>query len=192
VSQQALNRSDNEKKSGQGIALIMNSKISEIKMIVSGNRSIVVPGAALTLLLAIYFIGWHYTIITFGSFYSVLDVADSFMKRSIYYLIASAVIASIVCAAMIAVKKVMIKKIIIGIVLALFVASEVIRMFDWGALYFNGNHIDSNFWAHAFYTDGMVFLFTKESFMIYATVITFFILMLYIIKKIYRHTNLEK
>jgi hypothetical protein len=114
------------------------------------------------------------------------------LKRTIYYLIASVIISSIVCVVMITVKKTMIKKIIIGIVMTLFTASVVIRMFDWGALYFNGNHIDSNFWAHAFYTDGMVFLFTKESFMIYATVITFFILMLYILKKIYWYTNPER
>ena len=167
----------------------MNSIISEIKLIVAENRNIIILGAALTLLLAIYFIGWHYTILTFGSFYSVLDVAGSFMKRSIYYLMASAIIASIVSAAMIAVKKAMIKKIIIGIVMLLFAATEVIRMFDWGSLYFNGSHIDSNFWAHAFYTDGLVFLFTKESFMIYAAVIAFFILMLYILKKMYRYND---
>lgn len=149
-------------------------------------------GAALTLTLAVYFIGWHYTIITFGSFYSVLDVADSFMKRAMYYLVASVIISSIVCSAMIMVNKPAIKKIILGIVMSLFTASVVVRMFDWGALYFNGNHIDSNFWAHAFYTDGMVFLFTKESFIIYATVIAFFILMLYILKKMYWITSREK
>lgn len=167
----------------------MNAIMSEIKLIVSENRNVIILGAALTLLLAVYFIGWHFTILTFGSFYSVLDVADSFIKRSILYLMASVIVASAVCFAMIAVKNTMIKKIIIGIVLSLFVATEVIRMFDWGALYFNGNHIDSNFWAHAFYTDGMVFLFTKESFMIYATVIIFFISMLYILKKMYWYTN---
>ena len=167
----------------------MNSIMGEIKLIVSENRNVIILGAALTLLLAVYFIGWHYTIITFGSFYSVLDVTGSFMMRSLSYLIASMLIASIVCIAMITVHNALIKKIVIGIVMTLFTASVVIRMFDWGALYFNGNHIDSNFWAHAFYTDGLVFLYTKESFMIYATVIIFFILMIYILKKMYWHSN---
>lgn len=178
-----------KQKKERGIAFIMNSILSEIKLIVVENRNITVLGAALTLLLAVYLIGWHYTIITFGSFYAVLDVADSFIRRAIYYLLESAIIASIVCAAMIAIKKAIFKKIVIGIVLFLFAGSEIIRMFDWGALYFNGNHIDSNFWAHAFYTDGLVFLYTKESIMIYATAIIFFVLILYILKKMYLYTS---
>jgi hypothetical protein len=160
-------------------------------MMLAENRKIVILGAALTLLLAIYFIGWHYTILTFGPFYSVLDVADGFIKRTAYYLVESVIIASSVCAAMIAITKPLIKKIIIGIVLALFAGSEIIRMFDWGALYFGGNHIDSNFWTHAFYADGMVFLYTKESMMLYASVAVFFMLMFYILKKIYIHTTHE-
>lgn len=43
----------------------------------------------------------------------------------------------------------------------------VIRMFDWGTLYFGGNHIDGNFWAHAFYTDGLVFLLTWQALVLY-------------------------
>jgi len=167
----------------------MKALLTEIKIMLAEYRKIILLGAALTLLLAIYFIGWHYTIITFGSFYSVLDVAVSFLKRTVYYLVESVIIASIVCAAMIAIAKPLIKKIIIGIVLALFAGSEIIRMVDWGALYFGGNHIDSNFWTHAFYADGMVFLYTKESMMLYASVAIFFTLMFYILKKIYIHTS---
>jgi hypothetical protein len=167
----------------------MKALLIEIKMMFAENRKIVILGAALTLLLAVYFIGWHFTILTFGSFYSVLDVADSFIKRTMYYLVESVIIASIICAAMIALAKPVIKKIIIGIVLVLFAGSEIIRMVDWGALYFGGNHVDSNFWTHAFYADGMVFLYTKESMMLYASVAIFFMLMLYILKKIYVHTT---
>lgn len=167
----------------------MKALLSVTTKMFTENRKILLLGAVLTLLLAVYLIGWHYTILTFGSFYSVLDVADSFIKRTAYYLVESVIIASVVCTAMIAIANLLIKKIIIGVVLTLFAGSEIIRMFDWGALYFNGNHIDSNFWAHAFYTDGLVFLYTKESLMIYATVIIFFILMLYILKKMYLYTN---
>jgi hypothetical protein len=167
----------------------MKALLTEFKMMLTENRNIVLLGAALTLLLAVYFIGWHYTILTFGSFYSVLDVADSFIKRTVYYLVESVIIASIVCAAMIAIAKPLIKKIIIGIVLALFAGSEIVRMVDWGALYFGGNHVDSNFWTHAFYADGVVFLYTKESMMLYASVTIFFMLMFYILKKIYVHTT---
>ena len=104
-----------------------------------------------------------YTIITFGSFYSVLDVAGPFSVRTVYYLAESVIFASIICAVLIAMEKPIVKKIFIGFVLAVFTGSEVIRMFDWGALFFSGMHINNNFWAHAFYTNRLVFLVAKES-----------------------------
>lgn len=138
-----------------------------------------------------YFVSWHFTIITFGSIYSVLDVADKFLVRTNYYLIESFLFSTVACIVMTAVRRPLIKKIFIGVFLALFAGSEIIRMVDWGALYFMGNHIDSNFWAHAFYTDGLVFLFAKESLVLYATVIIFFTATFFILKKMYLISNAE-
>src|SRR5271157_695613 len=131
----------------------MNALFADIKKIILENRNILAAGAAVTLLLTLYFILWHVTIITFGSFYSILDVSGSFLIRSVSYLVASAVIASVVSILMVMASRPLMKKIIIGIVLVVFAGSEIVRMVDWGALYFGGAHIDSNFWVHAFYTD---------------------------------------
>lgn len=170
----------------------MKALFDDLWQVLREKKEMVLLGVALTMLLSLYFIGWHYTIITFGSFYSVLDVRGSFLALSAYYLAASAVSASIVCALMIAVENPLPKKIIAGVVMAVFVGSEIIRMFDWGALFFSGMHINNNFWAHAFYTDGLVFLVAKESLALYAVFILFFLGMLRILKKMYAYTTREK
>jgi hypothetical protein len=159
--------------------------LDEIKQVFTENRRMILYGAALALVLALYFIVWHLSIIVFGSFYSVLDVADGFLKRSNYYLLESFLFASAAVMVMILFRKPLVKKIFIGVFLGVFVFSEIIRIVDWGALYFMGNHIDSNFWAHLFYTDGLVFLIAKESFALYAALILFFAAIYHILKKMY-------
>jgi hypothetical protein len=166
----------------------MKKIMNDFKKIFIENKSLIMTVSLLTALLAFYFIVWHVTILTFGSFYSVLDVSGSFLKRGASYLALSALLSSVLCAILLVVRP-LARKIIIGIFMVLFVGSEFIRMIDWGALYFGGAHIDSNFWTHAFYSDGMVFLFTKESMMLYASVILFFIAMLHILKKMYAYTS---
>lgn len=170
----------------------MKSFLIEVKQLLADNKKMVLYGAALTLVLAFYFIIWHTTIIAFGSIYSILDVADTFIKRAVSYLVESFIFASLACIVMIAVRNHLAKKIFIGLYLAFFALSEIIRMVDWGALYFMGNHIDSNFWAHAFYTDGLVFLIAKESLALYLSVAFFFALMLYLLKKMYLISTSEK
>lgn len=166
----------------------MKSLIGNIKQVAVKNGKIILLGAALTLLLSFYFISWHVTIITFGSFYSVLDAADSFLWRSAGYLVFSAIAATLICGIMLALKRPLAKKIFMGAVLLLFFGTEFIRMFDWGAMYFSGNHIDANFWTHAFYTDGTTFLFTKASLVLYLAVILFFAAMYHILKRLYLQT----
>ncbi|MBP7737312.1 MAG: hypothetical protein KA369_15135 [Spirochaetes bacterium] len=159
--------------------------LDEIKRVFTENRRMILYSAALTLVLAVYFIIWHFTIIVFGSFYSVLDVTDGFLKRSNYYLLESFIFAGVAAMVMIVFRRAIIKKIFIGIFMAVFLFSEIVRIVDWGALYFMGNHIDSNFWAHLFYTDGMVFLIAKESFALYAALILFLAVVYHILKKMY-------
>ena len=169
----------------------MNGFLKEIKPLLTQKKLLILYGGALTLVLAVYFISWHFTIITFGSFYSILDVSDSFIKRVNYYLAESFVFATMACIFMMAVRNSLAKRIFIGLFLALFLGSEIIRIVDWGAIYFMGNHIDNNFWAHAFYTDGLVFLFAKESFMLYAALALFFAAVYQILKRMYLISNAE-
>ncbi|HOT44359.1 MAG TPA: hypothetical protein PLM53_07845 [Spirochaetota bacterium] len=169
----------------------MKAFFNDIKKVFVENKKMAMCGALLTLTLVVYFISWHFTIITFGSIYSVLDVGDLFIRRANYYLLESFLFASAACIVMITVRKPLIKRIFIGLFLAVFAVSEIIRMVDWGALYFMGNHIDSNFWAHAFYADGLVFLIAKESLALYVTVGLFFAAVHRILKKMYLISNAE-
>jgi hypothetical protein len=173
------------------MVLLMKAFMNDIKQLLVEKKMLVLYGGALTLTLVLYFISWHFTIITFGSFYSILDVSDTFLKRTNYYLLESFIFATMACIFMIVVRKPLAKRIFIGLFLALFLGSEIIRIVDWGAIYFMGNHIDNNFWAHAFYTDGLVFLTAKESFALYAALALFFAAVYHILKRMYLISNVE-
>jgi hypothetical protein len=144
------------------------------------NRKLIFLSLSLTLVFAIYFIGWHYTSLVWNGSYSVIDISGQFMSLSFWYLLVSVVLSSIITAILLVLKRTGPRKIFIWTVLVLFFGSEIIRIFDWGALYFGGNHIDSNFWAHAFYADGLIYLVTKQALILYATA-AFFGLAVYLI-----------
>jgi hypothetical protein len=148
------------------------------------NKKPVLLSLSLTLILAVYFIIWHYTGLRLIGSYSVIDVSGPFMRIAAYYLAVSVFISSITCAVLPAVKRQIMKKIIIAIILFFFFISGIIRILDWGALYFGGNHIDGNFWAHAFYSDGLVFLATKVAVMLYLALAIFMAILFYTLKKI--------
>jgi hypothetical protein len=153
------------------------------------RRRIVLSGAALTLALSVYFISWHWSILESGSIFSVGDVAEDFMRLSAVYLGVSALASSIICGLLIAVQRPAARKFIAGAALFIFFASQFVRMFDWGALYFGGNHVDTNFWAHAFYAEGTVYLLNWIALGIYVSVILVFSAMFFIIRSLYRATG---
>jgi hypothetical protein len=64
--------------------------MDDIRDIIAEKRGVITAGTALTLALSIYFIAWHWTIITFGSIYSVRDVSEGFLRLTASYLVASA------------------------------------------------------------------------------------------------------
>jgi hypothetical protein len=167
----------------------MKTTDQTMRGIITENKSVIAAGVALTLALSAYFILWHCTIIAFGSIYSVHDLLGKFLGLTASYLVFSTIVSSIICGLLIAAKKPFTRKFIVGASLFLFFSSEFIRMFDWGALYFGGNHVDTNFWAHAFYADGTVYLATWLSLGLYVTVALFFALLFVIMRKLYRATN---
>jgi phosphoglycerol transferase MdoB-like AlkP superfamily enzyme len=162
----------------------MKYLFSFCKKIVIESRKIIFLSLSFTILLFTYFIIWHYTSLILNGSYSVLDISQYFKRLVVDYLILSLVISIIVSILLIVITKEIIKKILIGIVLTLFMCSEIIRMLDWGAIYFGGNHIDNNFWAHAFYADGIVFLVSKQAFVLYLATALFFTLCLFTLKKL--------
>lgn len=143
------------------------------------------PGL-LSCFLALYGILWHYTILRLGSPYVVADVADGFGSIVISYTIFGAIAAIILSLPLVLTKSPLFHRIVIVVAMILFGASELVRMFDWGALYFGGSHLDNNFWGHAFQRDGLVFMTTKEAFGLYAAVILFFMGLLFLLRRIAR------
>jgi len=148
------------------------------------EKALLIYSGMLAVIFQAYFLFWHITVVVFGSGYSLFEVASPFIRLAAGYSIASLILASTASILIIAIRGRVARKVVIGIVMALFFASEFIRMFDWGALYFGGNHIDNNFWAHAFYADGTVYLYSKQAFVIYAAVAIFFAAILFVLKRI--------
>ena len=171
---------------------MMNSTMIGMKGLVAEHKNVILAGVYLTLALSIYFIFWHWSIIIFGSIYSIRVMTGGFLRLAATYSAVSAVLSGIVCGLLVAVRGRGARKFIVGAALFLFFATEFIRMFDWGALYFGGNHVDTNFWAHAFYADGAVFLTTWVSLGIYAVVALMFAVLFVIIRNIYRCTEPRK
>ena len=115
--------------------------LEDIKKLFTEKKSYLLLGGALAITLLVYFISWHVTIVIFGSIYSLQDVSEKFLVRTNYYLLESFLFATVAAIVLMAVSRPLIKNICIGVFLALFAVSEIIRMVDWGALYFMGNHI---------------------------------------------------
>ena len=156
--------------------LLANTKILLIK-----NKRFLVLSLSLTFILFLYFILWHYSGLRIIGSNKVTDVSAEFITLAANYLILSVLLSSLIIAAMAFIKRPFAKKILMAIILFFFLLSEIIRIIDWGALYFGGSHVDGNFWSHAFYADGLVFLTTKTAFALYGATIFFFSVLFYIL-----------
>ena len=55
----------------------------------------------------------------------------------------------------------MLRRVFFSAMVFIFVLDGFIRILDWGVIYFAGQHVDNEFWYHAFYTDGTSFFLTK-------------------------------
>jgi hypothetical protein len=166
--------------------------MADYKTLLIKNKRLMILALSLMLVLSLYFIIWHYTGLRIIGSHGVMDVPYRFMELALIYLIISVFLSSLILAVMLAVKRKLIKKIFIAIILFFFLVSEIIRMIDWGALYFGGNHVDSNFWAHAFYADGFVFLATKTAVLLYIATAFFFAALFYILKQLLLLTGSEE
>lgn len=53
-----------------------------------------------------------------------------------------------------------VRRVVFAVFLFLFAFDGAVRVLDWGVIYFAGQHVDSEFWYHAFYIDGTSFFLT--------------------------------
>jgi phosphoglycerol transferase MdoB-like AlkP superfamily enzyme len=60
---------------------------------------------------------------------------------------------------------------------AVFIIILLIRNLDWLTIYHGGDHIDTEFWFHAFYVDGSAFIFTIPSGVIIFISVVFVVLL---------------
>ncbi len=67
----------------------------------------------------------------------------------------------------------------------LFFVFSALRAMDWAALYFAGQHIDNEFWFHAFYSDGTTFVATPTSALLIGTLLLFTIGFVLILKRLW-------
>lgn len=59
-----------------------------------------------------------------------------------------------------------------------------VRAVDWGAVYFGGNHVDSEFWFHAFYVDGLSFLVSPVSYVLAGSLLLYMLMNIFFTRKL--------
>ncbi len=169
-----------------------SSFLSGIKSEVGSNKRLLTYTLGLNAAIVVGGILWHYSILRIGSYYTVGDIPAAFFKTALFYSITGMVLSSLVLKVAVSSTGTVLKR-AFCVFLGLFLAfTVVVRMFDWGALYFGGNHIDDNFWAHAFFADGLVYLITPEAFALYAVNILFAALIIIMTRGIFRAVPLGK
>jgi hypothetical protein len=171
--------------------LTTNMFLNEYITLLKKNLKLIITAVSLNLVFAIYLIGWHYTSLVINGSYSVLDVSAQFMSLALRYLVISVIVSSFIFTFLLIIRSSLVRKMFIWAVLALFFVSGIIRIFDWGSLYFGGNHINSDFWAHAFYADGLVYLVTKQAFILYASILIFWAAVFFLLRRLSSLTNPE-
>jgi phosphoglycerol transferase MdoB-like AlkP superfamily enzyme len=135
--------------------------------------------------LFLYLLGWHLVLtgISSWSLFSALKLL--FFFKVLQYAGIAALITAGICFFSFSqktVKKRWPRRIVFSSLLFFFSFDGAIRVLDWGTIYFSGQHVDSEFWYHAFYTDGTSFLLTIPA----AVLIAVYLLCLFFFVKSYK------
>ena len=121
-----------------------------------------------------YFIVWHITVILFTLDFSWKNFGFHFWASVLIYSLISIILTLLFLWIFSRSEKPSLRYKIVNIALLfLFIFFALIRIVDWGTLYFAGQHINNEFWYHAFYVDGTTFLATKISVFLFISVIVF-------------------
>ncbi|MBN1501753.1 MAG: sulfatase-like hydrolase/transferase [Spirochaetes bacterium] len=115
------------------------------------------------LFLIIYLFSWNLSFFIIAAGVIFGEIISGTMILFCVYILASIITVMIMSVVFYSVSVSWIRKTAGWIFLLLFACTGIIRMIDWGAIYYDNQHIDSEFWFHAFYVDGTAFLFTKVS-----------------------------
>ncbi len=115
--------------------------------------------SALFFFILIYAMMWHLVMIVL-----LPDTALAAMSRDLAKLLYLYILVTLPVAVAVILVRVsatgLIKKLFQWAMTGVFVFVSGIRVLDWGVVYFSGEHVNREFWYHAFYVDGTSFLFT--------------------------------
>ena len=117
---------------------------------------------ALFAFLFLYLTGWHLVLSAISSWSLFSEIRLPLLVKVVEYaLISGALTAGISGASfLLKTKSAWIRRTVFGAVLFLFAFDGAVRVLDFGTIYFSGQHVDNEFWYHAFYTDGTSFILT--------------------------------
>ncbi|MBN1532124.1 MAG: LTA synthase family protein [Spirochaetes bacterium] len=115
----------------------------------------------LLIFLALYLILWHASLIVVVPDATLLGSGRGLMLLLLLYLAVALVVVSLLGLLRGAGR--VVRRAMRWAVSILFSFVAVIRLLDWGVVYYSGQHVNREFWYHAFYVDGTSFFFTIPS-----------------------------
>ncbi len=134
---------------------------------------------------------WHFSLVYIAADVSMADIAGGIRSLLVIYTSISFALAALVfliCYPDSFSRRR--KNVMFLSIAALYAFFTFLRMLDWGSVYFGGQHIDSEFWYHAFYADGTSFLLTPESLILIVLIVlavSVFVLMIRVFERSIRY-----
>lgn len=129
----------------------------------------------LPLFLFSYLVLWHLTMIFIGSGFTPARVAGDLIHTCLLYTAATILVSSCAAVFFSLPPGRWVKRLGMAVMIFLFSLSVIIRIIDWGTVYYGGVHINDDFWYHAFYVDSTVFMRLRLSYILYG--IAFFLIL---------------
>ena len=117
---------------------------------------------ALFAFLFLYFLGWHLFLTAISSWSIFAEIRLPLLFKVFEYALISGLLTAGISGVsfLLKARPAWIRRTVFGVVLFLFAFDGAVRVLDFGTIYFSGQHVDNEFWYHAFYTDGTSFLLT--------------------------------
>ena len=111
---------------------------------------------ALFAFLFLYFLGWHLVLTAISSWSIFAEIRLPLLFKVFEYALISGLLTAGISGVsfLLKARPAWIRRTVFGVVLFLFAFDGAIRVLDFGTIYFSGQHVDNEFWYHAFYTDG--------------------------------------
>jgi len=131
--------------------------------------------------ITLYLTGWHLALVYIMPDVTFNEIRADLVRTAGIYIVAGAAFLAAVYLIFRAAGHRLRRALYIAI-LAITFCLTLIRIIDWGTMYFAGQHIDNNFWYHAFYVDGTSFLVTKVAAGLFTVMFSCFAVFAFLLK----------